>query len=155
MPSGKVHLAAEMALLSVLSAVGVGMVLRSGLHAVPLATFLGSFLFSSLLLSPDLDLARSDAARRWGIARVLWIPYAKVFRHRRTSHRPLLGPLTRIAYLTILAVAAAALLQWAIGGDLAVVWPGWPVAGAAALGLYLPNLVHILLDRVAPTRRRR
>lgn len=155
MPSGKMHLGVELVLLCALSAVGAGSALRGGLHPAPLAAFLGSFLFSSLLLSPDLDLARSDAARRWGLARVLWIPYAKLFHHRRTSHRPLLGPLTRIAYLAILVAATGVVLQWGIGGDLAIAWPGWPLVGAAVLGLYAPNLVHILLDRVVPSRRGR
>ena len=47
-----------------------------------------TYLFSALLLSPDLDLARSDPHNRWGYPRVCWTPYAKLFRHHGLSHNP-------------------------------------------------------------------
>jgi uncharacterized metal-binding protein len=155
MPSGRVHLGVEMVGLAVLSAVGAVLAWRGGLDREVVAAFLAAFLFSSLLLSPDLDLARSDASRRWGIARVLWLPYARLFRHRRTSHRPVLGPVSRIAYLALLVAAAGALAQWVRGGRLGFAWPGWRLAGSVVLGLYLPNLLHVALDRLAPSGRGR
>ncbi len=48
--------------------------------------FLSAYLFSSLFLSPDLDLHNSRATKRWGIARIFWLPYSWVFRHRAVSH---------------------------------------------------------------------
>ena len=66
----------------------------------PLAlVFSATYLFSALLLSPDLDSARSDPYNRWGYLRVCWTPYAKLFRHHGLSHNPLVGPLSRLLYL--------------------------------------------------------
>jgi len=47
-----------------------------------------TYLFSALLLSPDLDLARSDLHNRWDYPRVCWTLYAKLFRHHGLSHNP-------------------------------------------------------------------
>ena len=120
------------------------------------AAFLGAYLFSSLFLSPDLDLARSRASRRWGIGRVFWLPYSTLFRHRRLSHHLLWGPLTRILYLgglVLIAYTGIALLS-----GMAVARPVWPrsLLISVVCGLYLPNQVHIVLDHLwsALTRRR-
>ena len=48
-----------------------------------------TYLFSALLLSPDLDLARSDPHNRWGYPRVCWTPYAKLFRNPGSRTTPL------------------------------------------------------------------
>ncbi|UCF10027.1 MAG: DUF2227 family putative metal-binding protein [Candidatus Bipolaricaulota bacterium] len=145
-------------MLGSLSAAAAVAASRGGLSPGLAAAFLGAFLFATLLLSPDLDLARSDAARRWGIARILWLPYAKLFRHRRVSHRPVLGPLTRIVYFAVLVLAGFVAVRAAGGRPMTIRRPGWTIVGAAVLGLYAPNLLHILLDRITgrvrgPSRR--
>jgi len=111
MPSGKVHLRIEMVILAGCLALGSYLVKEELIEAVHLTVFFGAYLFSSFFLTPDLDLKQSLAFRRWGIARVLWVPYARLFRHRALSHSILLGPLTRILYLGfilfVITIAAA------------------------------------------------
>jgi len=116
-----------------------------------IGVFLGSYLFSSLFLSPDLDLKGSDSFRRWGVARVMWVPYARVFRHRALSHHIILGPLTRIAYLgaivSLVLIAVLHLTGWQVRFSV----PQWPVIAALLCGLYLPNQIHTVADAVWST----
>ena len=160
MPSGKTHQIVELALLPGL-AVGYALLLRP---APPeLAAFTGAYAFSSLFLSPDLDLKDNDARKRWGPLGFLWIPYAKIFKHRGISHSLLWGPLTRLLYLAVV-FGGVALALVALG---LVPPPSFDVPSNGAIfhrqlllalgaGLYLPNVLHVLLDRaVSATKRRK
>ena len=106
-----------------------------------------------MLLSPDLDLARSDPHNRWGLLRHCWKPYAKLFRHRGVSHNPLLGPLSRLFYLGLWAAAVLAGLYYLFAVEMEFLHH-WKenLRGAAlwalSIGLVLPNEIHILLDRI-------
>lgn len=147
-PTGKVHLAIELGTLPGWVALGAVV----GVGRSSLLLFAGGYVAGSMFLSPDLDLTRSDAARRWGVVRFLWRPYAALFRHRGLSHAPVVGPLTRLAYL-----GALASVGWAILRAVADVSPlSFSLATIAPtlVGLYLPQLLHILLDRSVTTGRR-
>ncbi|MCS7216091.1 MAG: DUF2227 family putative metal-binding protein [Candidatus Bipolaricaulota bacterium] len=138
MPRHTVHLAVELALLPPL----LGAAHRLGLRQELLPLALG-YLAGSLLLSPDLDLYHSRPARRWRLLRLLWWPYARLFRHRGLSHHPLLGPLSRLLYLALWA-----LLAWALVG-LPRAQPPPPALLLPFLGgLLLPQTLHVLLDRL-------
>ncbi len=137
-PGHKTHLAAELACLPLCLGAGYGLGLREELLPLGLG-----YLAGSLFLSPDLDLYHSRPARRWRLFRALWWPYTRLFRHRGLSHHPLLGPLTRLLYLSL----------WALGvWTLAGLPRGEPPPAALALpflaGLLLPQLLHVLLDRL-------
>lgn len=155
MPAGKTHLRIELGVLGV--AVGVGIALlrmgRIGQHEI--LAFGVAYLLSMILLSPDLDLTRSDAYRRWGWLRWLWLPYAVLFKHRQLSHHVVFGPLTRILYLLLWALAAG--FAFMAVTRRALVLPNIPsvLLAAVLLGLYVPNVVHILSDRVHTAWRRR
>jgi uncharacterized metal-binding protein len=146
MPSGRTHLRIEGVLLAVWGAAAVLCARLAWVSATEMAAFVVAYLFSMLLLSPDLDLAESDSYRRWGLLRWLWAPYASAFRHRRISHHPLFGPITRIAY--VVAIALAALLVYVLVDRRAAPRLVLPmnVVFAVLIGLYLPNLSHILVD---------
>ena len=155
MPSGRVHLRIEMIVFVAVVASGV-YVFKAGLVRVMyVGVFLGSYLLSSLFLSPDLDLKGSDSFRRWGIARVIWVPYARLSRHRALSHHIVFGPLTRIAYLggiaSLMLIAVLHLTGWRVRFSV----PQWPVIAALLCGLYLPNQIHTVADAVWSTLRRR
>jgi len=144
MPSGKVHLALEMTTLP-------GFVLAGAyLKASPeqLTVFALSYTAASLFLSPDLDLARSDPASRWGLLRYLWWPYAVVFHHRGLSHSLLLGPITRLLYLGLLVASVLLPLHFLAGVPLPSRFPVRFVYPTLA-GVYLPHLLHVLADRLA------
>jgi len=159
MPSGKTHLRIEAVLLAVWT-VGLGFLVSNDQIAyVQGILFGGSYIFSMLFMSPDLDLAQSDAFHRWGIFRWMWLPYAWVFRHRQTSHHLFWGPLTRVVYVGIFALGAGLAVRFgypnaAVGSHLSA-----QSVLAVSTGLYLPNLEHIVADRLITryrhNRRRR
>lgn len=154
MPGGREHLRLELALLPVFLG-GVWLLGRDVVTLPELGVFGGAYLLSSFLLSPDLDLRYNSARRRWGPLGFIWIPYSKVFKHRGLSHNPLLGPLTRIGYLFLLGALVIYLLRL---GGLQVgfrfsVSKDW--LAMIALGLYLPNLLHISYDRLDSGLKRR
>jgi len=152
MSSGRTHLKIEMIGLLIGIIAVVVLVVEGRIDAWLGGIFLSAYLFSSLFLSPDLDLHNSRGTKRWGIARALWLPYSWVFRHRAVSHHLLFGPLTRIAYLGGILL----LILWGIGSltgrSLRPALPPWPLFLAALCGLYLPNQIHSVVDRLVSFR---
>jgi uncharacterized metal-binding protein len=146
-------LAIEAGILSAFAVAGAVLVRKGSLPTEPLLAFLGGFAFSMIFLTPDLDLVRSRPTRRWGRLSILWWPYAKIFRHRGVSHHIVWGPLTRIAYLTLLAAATAVGASALFGSTVSF---GRPRANVWAIlaGVYAPNVVHTVVDAVATRHRR-
>jgi uncharacterized metal-binding protein len=154
MPSGKVHLRIELVIFAVCLVFGVVLWLRAQVSGILIVIFLFSYLFSSLFFSPDLDLRQSRAAQRWGIGRVVWIPYARIFRHRALSHHIVYGPLTRILYLgAMLGLVYWLLLRYA-GYRAHFPFPSWSVIAAVVFGVYLPNQIHAIADKLWTAVRR-
>ena len=154
MPSGRTHLRIELVVLG-LCAIGVAVLWSRGTITGWMGgAFLSSYLFSTLFLSPDLDLSYSRVARRWGWARFLWWPYAHIFRHRSVSHHLLLGPLTRILYLVVLFIVLLVGIRFLTGRSLHLELPSWPVIVAIVAGLYLPNQIHTIVDWLVSAWRR-
>lgn len=155
MPSGKTHFRFNLMMLAVWAGL-CALLLQNEYVVLPSALiFSGCYVFSMCLMSPDLDLARSDAFRRWGFLRWVWFPYAWIFKHRQVSHHLVIGPFTRILYI----IALAAVLT---GVYVAISGNPWPrvllsadVLLASFAGLYLPNLQHILADRASTAWRRK
>jgi len=148
MPSGKTHLRIEIALLVPWGAVAVMLGHWGRITASEIGGFFTAYLFSMLLLSPDLDLAKSDSYRRWGPLRWLWAPYAAAFRHRSVSHHPLFGPITRIAYVGLIALVALSIYVLVRRTAVPQLRAPLDLVMAVLIGLYLPNLTHILADGV-------
>lgn len=123
-----------------------------------------SYLFSSLMFSPDLDLRHNRSRNNWGILGCVWLPYTKIFKHRGLSHSLLFGTVTRLFYLCIM-VAFAVLGAWAIQRYLLLTdWqvPSFQVdhfsyywIGILFVGLWLPNAIHIITDYVHSAWKRR
>ncbi len=154
MPAGKVHLRIELVVFAICLGAGAGLWMRLQVSGIIVGTFLCSYLFSSLFLSPDLDLRQSRATHRWGIGRIVWIPYARVFRHRALSHHILYGPLTRIIYLGGIVTLIYGLILRYTGYRAHLGFPPWPVIVAAVCGFYLPNQIHTIVDRLWTAVRR-
>ena len=155
MPSGKIHLRIEVVALAL--CIGVLLLVRNAIaiRTAFIVLFSISYCVSMLLLSPDLDLADSRATRRWGPLRFLWFPYAALFKHRQISHQLLLGPLTRILYFLALLLGIAYLAVAAVGLVMPISSPPRWALAPVALGLYLPNVIHILADRVHTATKHR
>lgn len=132
--------------------------------AVPLV-WIGatSFVVATFLLSPDLDLRRSSPTRNWGVFRWLWLPYQALFKHRGLSHSLLFSSLTRLGYLTCLAlIGLIAVHSWAdptpasIAASASLVPKPAQAAMsahgeqlvAAGVGIALSDICHIFTDRL-------
>jgi uncharacterized metal-binding protein len=111
MPSGKTHELINITVLVVLLAVFYYL---SAWQKTPIATryldtytiliFSMSYIFATFFLSPDLD-TKSRSYKRWKMLRILWWPYRIIFKHRGFSHNIVLGPISIILNLALIAVA--------------------------------------------------
>ena len=155
MPSGKTHLKIEAILLVVLLGVVTLLAVHARFNWQQALLFLGSYVFSMFLMSPDLDLSKSDAFQRWGLLRWMWFPYAWIFRHRQISHHPLLGPLSRILYIGILVLVPTWIYLVSTGSPSPRLMPSANVLLSVFVGLYMPNIEHIVADRISTAYRRK
>jgi len=155
MPSGRTHLRIESLILVLWMGLSALLVLREWIAISQMLLFLGSYVFSMFLMSPDLDLSKSAPFYRWGVLRWFWLPYAWIFRHRQTSHHPLLGPLSRLLYIGILVLAATFIYLAVTGNPGPRLQLSVQAIIPVCLGLYLPNLEHILADRISTSYRRK
>jgi uncharacterized metal-binding protein len=122
MPSGKTHDLVTLALAAPTFAAAWGLTGSLTLSAAATA----ATVFGGLMFGPDLDI-QSRQYTRWGVFRVLWLPYKSAFRHRsRWSHGIVFGTLIRVVYFA----AVLTVLFWAFvyaraffttGGGV----PGW------------------------------
>ena len=164
MPSGKTHTRIDLFLLVViLGAVAYfWRILADFFGQDELAeygiAFVVAYLFGTFLLSPDMDLNTSDPMKNWGVLRLLWRPYAHLFKHRGLSHMPIVGTFTRVLYIVVVVYVLSAVanaffdLGWKMSVDdlknidrNMVLW--------ALAGLCLPDLFHIVADHTFKNAR--
>ena len=131
-----------------------GMAFREYVHPFSVELFwlfTFGYVFSMTFLSPDMDLSQSVSYRNWGVFRLFWWPYAKIFSHRGISHSFFFGTLTRVLYLGVVfspfgvflchfyPKVCEALGKWFVESPERIL--------ALYLGLFVPNALHVLLDR--------
>ena len=104
MPSGRTHDS-----ITFLLAVPAGFLIWRFSGSVSLA-IIGAlaFVFGGLMFGPDLDTS-SVQYGRWGLFKIIWVPYKMFFKHRSFwTHGLIFGTLLRILYflgmITVLAV---------------------------------------------------
>ncbi len=99
-----------------------------------------SGILTGVLITPDMDLAENFAGEP------LWYLYGKMFKHRGVSHWPVIGTLTRVAYLALFAVPmiiACGKWGWLVGQ----LWDRWIYVWLA--GLMAADALHYGMDLVA------
>jgi uncharacterized metal-binding protein len=101
MPAGHTHTSLNLALVPI---VVLAINQQQVVNISTLAMGSGAFIFATLFMSPDLDLFNSNPTAHWGKFKYLWLPYSKTFHHRGISHSLLFGSLTRIIYLSLVAL---------------------------------------------------
>ena len=117
--------------------------------------FSGGYIFATYFMSPDVDIYGSGPVRRWRWLSILWFPYSLLFSHRGLSHVPIIGTLTRIAYLGMMALIislivvrdADALEKWIRAHQYELYW--------VAAGMFVADTLHVLLDGVITWLKRR
>lgn len=135
--SGKNHDLSILFATPIIGIIGVAHSLELGIIAAT------SHYLAGMYLSPDLDTV-SNPFKRWGVLKIIWIPYQKKIPHRSPlSHAPVLGSAIRLVYL-----AALLLPLWIIFPGLQEVhWAvSWEKAIAFLVGVELSALNHLLLD---------
>ena len=154
MPAGKTHTAVNLIVMFII----IGLLffttymhrkLKEDFETLAIA-FVLSYLFSTFLLSPDLDLRKNISKRNWGLLGFIWLPYSWIFKHRGISHSLLLGPLTRILYLAVIVAIAILILKYSFHYKIKIGFDDYDIELIIAIlaGLYLPSIVHSLLDRM-------
>lgn len=103
MPSGRTH----DAITFILAAPIFALAYAATANLPSTIAITASFLFGGLMFGPDLD-THSKQYSRWGIFRLLWLPYRSIFKHRsRWSHGLIFGTLFRVVYcMGVLTIAA-------------------------------------------------
>jgi uncharacterized metal-binding protein len=143
---------------------GVGAGLTSSLSPQMRFVFGLSYLIGTFLVTPDLDLAEGHvrAKSNWGLLGLLWVPYGLIFRHRGLSHSWLVGPLTRLLYMVVLALVTCSLISvlgpylgytFGIQTQLTQNWQDLAVGALA--GYYLSQWLHLIADGLWPDPRAR
>lgn len=115
------------------------------------AIFSTSFLLSTLFFSPDLDILHSVRITSLrGIVTLPFRPYSYLFQHRGISHFPIIGTLTRILYIGILALLCASVYNQKIP-TIDFVHQLYLTAKVplfiAFAGLTYGDFCHLVLDR--------
>jgi uncharacterized metal-binding protein len=109
-------------------------------------SFSGAFVYGTLFLHPDMDLARN--IRLFSIKGLLTLPfrpYSYLFRHRGISHVIIIGTLTRVLWLIGFIYLVFSCLGW--------VFPNianWnqPILWFGISGLATADVFHVLLDKL-------
>lgn len=96
-----------------------------------------SFLIANHYLSPDLDID-SIMNRRWGLLRILWIPYKKLFHHRSFwTHS---GPISATVRFIYLAVCISPILYFYV--------PPLSIIIVFYVAMVLADTLHTTLDKI-------
>jgi len=123
------------------------------------AAFIGSYLLGTFLITPDLDLAERPvrARGRWGWLGWLWVPYGWMFAHRGLSHTWIVGPLTRILYLSAVGMVVYWLFTAILGYlglninlQAQLQAPPQEILWGLVLGYYASQWLHLIADGIRP-----
>ena len=144
MPSYRTHVSVNLMLGLPLSVA----VLKYAMHTnlSDMLTFSAVFIYGTLFLHPDMDLARN--IRLFSLKGLLTLPfrpYSYIFKHRGLSHVPIIGTLTRILWLFGCIYLTLFILGKAIPSFEIDQYPLFPYV---VIGLATADLFHIILDQI-------
>ena len=155
MPSYKVHNRFNLLLVLPLAATFIYLYLHPS--RFQLGLFIGCFVYGTLFMSPDMDVA--NKIRLFSLRGILSIPfksYALFFKHRGISHHFFLGTLTRVAWLFMYTALALYLFDKAVLSQKQAmtfyrVYKYELLYSFAAI--FLADLSHIALDKSKVKKR--
>lgn len=112
-------------------------------------SFSGCFIYSTLFMSPDMDLA--NKIKLFSFKGVMTLPfriYSFFFRHRGLSHNLIFGTLTRVLFLTLLFTSLLYLFDHSISQNLFLnflrSYKSYIIYGF--FGIFTADFCHLLLD---------
>ncbi len=93
-------------------------------------------------ITPDLDI-KSKAIKRWGVLRILWLPYMRLWKHGQSSHNILYGAIVRILYISLIILGIYYLLFRSLPPE--TIFSSIYVY-IFLIGIIISNALHIILD---------
>ena len=137
-----------------------------------------SFVFGTFLLSPDLDLRNSIPTKNWGILKIIWLGYHKMFKHRGKSHSLVFSSISKILYLFLVSAVLGTFTYFGMSmlsgcdfqealvlsekeflsvGELVfekiVIYKNYLLS--ILLGIAISDWIHIVTDRICTAIKRR
>lgn len=105
-------------------------------------TLSAGYYIGTDFITPDLDI-KSKAIKRWGVLKVLWLPYMWLFKHGQSSHNIMYGAVVRIVYISLIILGVYYLLFRSLP-------PGTIVSSVYIIifliGIITANALHVVLD---------
>lgn len=137
MPSGNVH---DKITLYTTPLIGLGMY-QIDEKPQNLFIILGLYIFSSLMFNGDLDI-KSKPFNRWGILKLIWLPYQSFFSHRSLfTHGIIIGTIVRLIYLSPIIYTL-----WLINSHMMIFDFNSYNILLILIGLELGNTIHTVSD---------
>ncbi len=93
-------------------------------------------------ITPDMD-TDSAAINKWGMLRVLWLPYKWLFRHGQSSHNIVYGAAVRILYLSIIILSVYYFLFKSLPLETII---SSAYVFIFLIGVIIANGLHVILD---------
>lgn len=116
-----------------------------------LITFAATFLYSTLFMSPDLDLAyQIKLTSLRGILASPFRLYSRIFKHRGLSHSVIFGSATRILWLAAIALVIFFLIYESLPSEKSLMlffkkYKSYLLYGLA--GICFSDWCHLFLDK--------
>lgn len=150
MPSYRTH--NNFNLLLILPLVATGVYLYLNPTHLQLGIFIASFVYATLFMSPDVDVANKiKLLSLRGLFSIPFKSYAFFFKHRGISHSLILGTLTRVVWLFLfVALLLYGLDQWVFVKDhttsFVKLYKKELLFAFAAI--FIADAAHVFLDRL-------
>jgi uncharacterized metal-binding protein len=150
MPSGETHTVINLGLLAVIIAAAI-IIFSASIKGVVL--FAVGFLFSTLFLSPDLDLKDNCSSNNWGFFKLIWRPFSFFSSHRGISHSLIFGPLIKLLYLCAIIFVVFHLADFIVFRNtdidfITILQNNKKEIICILGGVYLAHVAHVLLDNI-------
>lgn len=100
------------------------------------------FYVGTDFITPDLDI-RSRAINKWGLFKVLWLPYMWLFKHGKSSHNIMYGGVVRLLYFIFIIFGIYYMFFSSLPPNVILPY-GYVLIFIA--GILFANALHIILD---------
>lgn len=109
--------------------------------------FAAAFIYATLFLGPDLDLAYHYKLKSLrGILTLPFRPYARIFKHRGISHHIVFGTVSRMLWLTLIFLGISFICSWDVMKIAYSLKKNLPYLFYGLGALFLADLSHLFLD---------
>ncbi len=105
-------------------------------------SFSAGYYIGTDFITPDLDI-ESKAIKRWGVLKILWLPYKWMFKHGQSSHNIVYGAVVRILYISFIILVIYYILFRSLPPQTII---SSVYVFIFLIGIIVANALHIVLD---------